>query len=56
MIMEFDILLLYRQMLRSRRFEDSIKGLWIDGKISREMHLVLEKKQSWEVAQHILQL
>lgn len=32
-------MLLYQQMLRSRRFEERIKELWIDGKISGEMHL-----------------
>jgi acetoin:2,6-dichlorophenolindophenol oxidoreductase subunit alpha len=37
--MEPDLPALYRQMLRSRRFEDSVTDLWEKGKISGEMHL-----------------
>ena len=37
--MEPDLWSLYRQMLRSRRFEESVKDLWEQGKISGEMHL-----------------
>ena len=37
--MEFDLLYLYKQMLRSRRFEELVKDLWEKGKISGEMHL-----------------
>ena len=37
--MEPDLWSLYRQMLRSRRFEESVKELWEQGKISGEMHL-----------------
>lgn len=31
--------LLYKQMLRSRRFEEAVKALWEEGLISGEMHL-----------------
>lgn len=34
-----DLLFLYRQMLRSRRFEEAVKSIWDAGKISGEMHL-----------------
>ncbi|MDI7259240.1 MAG: thiamine pyrophosphate-dependent dehydrogenase E1 component subunit alpha [Thermodesulfobacteriota bacterium] len=34
-----DLWALHRQMLRSRRFEESVTDLWIKGKISGEMHL-----------------
>ncbi len=34
-----DLSLLYRQMLRSRLFEEAVKVLWEEGKISGEMHL-----------------
>lgn len=34
-----DLKALYRQMLRSRRFEEAVKSLWDAGKISGEMHL-----------------
>ncbi|HVO68243.1 MAG TPA: thiamine pyrophosphate-dependent dehydrogenase E1 component subunit alpha [Syntrophales bacterium] len=37
--MEPDLWSLYRQMLRSRRFEESVKDLWEKGRISGEMHL-----------------
>ena len=37
--MEPDLWSLYRQMLRSRRFEEFVKDLWERGKISGEMHL-----------------
>ena len=37
--MEPDLWSLYRQMLRSRRFEEFVKDLWEKGKISGEMHL-----------------
>ncbi len=37
--MEPNLWSLYRQMLRSRRFEESVKGLWEKGRISGEMHL-----------------
>lgn len=34
-----DLWWLYRQMLRSRRFEEAVKRLWEQGRISGEMHL-----------------
>jgi len=34
-----DLWYLYRQMLRSRRFEEAVARLWQDGKIAGEMHL-----------------
>ena len=34
-----DLPLLYRQMLRSRRFEQLVAELWQAGRISGEMHL-----------------
>lgn len=34
-----DVWSLYRQMLRSRRFEEAVTDLWEKGKISGEMHL-----------------
>lgn len=34
-----DLWFLYRQMLRSRRFEEAVKRLWEQGRISGEMHL-----------------
>ncbi len=34
-----DLWTLYRQMFRSRRFEECVKDLWEEGKISGEMHL-----------------
>ncbi len=34
-----DLWYLYRQMLRSRRFEEAVKRLWEQGRISGEMHL-----------------
>jgi pyruvate dehydrogenase E1 component alpha subunit len=37
--MEPDLWSLYRQMLRSRRFEEAVKDLWEKGEISGEMHL-----------------
>jgi pyruvate dehydrogenase E1 component alpha subunit len=37
--MEPDLWSLYRQMLRSRRFEEAVKDLWEKGVISGEMHL-----------------
>jgi TPP-dependent pyruvate/acetoin dehydrogenase alpha subunit len=37
--MGLDLLLLCRQMLRSRRFEEAVIDLWEKGKISGEMHL-----------------
>jgi TPP-dependent pyruvate/acetoin dehydrogenase alpha subunit len=37
--MEPNLWSLYRQMLRSRRFEESVKDLWEKGRISGEMHL-----------------
>ena len=37
--MEPDLWSLYRQMLRSRRFEEVVKDLWERGEISGEMHL-----------------
>jgi pyruvate dehydrogenase E1 component alpha subunit len=37
--MEPNLWSLYRQMLRCRRFEESVKDLWEKGKISGEMHL-----------------
>src|SRR5512137_2711929 len=37
--MEPNLWSLYRQMLRSRRFEESVKVLWEKGGISGEMHL-----------------
>ena len=37
--MEPDLWSLYRQMLRSRRFEEAVADLWEKGKISGEMHL-----------------
>jgi pyruvate dehydrogenase E1 component alpha subunit len=37
--MEPNLWSLYRQMLRSRRFEESVKILWEKGSISGEMHL-----------------
>lgn len=37
--MEPDLWSLYRQMLRSRRFEEFVKDLWEKGEISGEMHL-----------------
>lgn len=37
--MEPDSWSLYRQMLRSRRFEEAVRQLWQEGRISGEMHL-----------------
>ena len=37
--MEPDLWSLFRQMLRSRRFEELVKDLWEKGRISGEMHL-----------------
>lgn len=37
--MKPDVWLLYRQMLRSRKFEEAVSVLWQQGKISGEMHL-----------------
>ena len=37
--MEPDSVALYRQMLRSRRFEEAVSQLWHEGRISAEMHL-----------------
>jgi acetoin:2,6-dichlorophenolindophenol oxidoreductase subunit alpha len=37
--MKIDLLPFYRHMLRSRRFEELTRELWIEGKISGEMHL-----------------
>lgn len=39
MEMETDLWFFYRQMLRSRRFEEAVRSLWEEGKISGEMHL-----------------
>lgn len=36
-----DLWSLYRQMLRSRLFEERVRDLWKDGKISGEMHMGL---------------
>ena len=36
--MEADLWTLYRQMLRSRLFEELVKLLWDEGRISGEMH------------------
>ena len=36
-----DLPLLYRQMLRSRRFEEAVRDLWQAGRIPGEMHLGL---------------
>jgi len=38
-IMELDLWRLYREMLRSRRFEETVRDLWLKGDISGEMHL-----------------
>ncbi|MCR4439668.1 MAG: thiamine pyrophosphate-dependent dehydrogenase E1 component subunit alpha [bacterium] len=38
-MMAADLWFLYRQMLRSRRFEEEVKRLWEQGRISGEMHL-----------------
>ena len=37
--MKSDLWMFYRQMLRCRRFEESVKNLWQQGKILGEMHL-----------------
>lgn len=37
--MEADLWVLYRQMLRSRLFEEAVSQLWHEGHISGEMHL-----------------
>ena len=37
--MSGELLYLYRQMLRSRRFEEAVANLWQEGKIAGEMHL-----------------
>ena len=37
--MEPDLWALYRQMLRSRLFEEAVAELWHEGHISGEMHL-----------------
>ena len=37
--MKPDQVALYRQMLRSRRFEELVGSMWDEGKISAEMHL-----------------
>lgn len=37
--MKPDLFFLYRQMLRSRRFEEKVRDLWEMGEISGEMHL-----------------
>jgi pyruvate dehydrogenase E1 component alpha subunit len=37
--MRISLASLYRQMLRSRRFEEAVKALWEEGLISGEMHL-----------------
>lgn len=37
--MNLDLRQLYRQMFRSRLFEEAVKRLWEEGKISGEMHL-----------------
>jgi len=36
---ELDLWSLYRQMLRSRLFEEAVAQIWQDGLISGEMHL-----------------
>src|SRR5512142_2428085 len=38
-VMPSDLWLLYRQMLKSRLFEEAVAKLWYDGLISGEMHL-----------------
>jgi pyruvate dehydrogenase E1 component alpha subunit len=38
---KLDLWALYRQMLRSRLFEERVKDLWEEGKISGEMHMGL---------------
>lgn len=37
--MKPDPLSLYRNMLRSRRFEEAVARIWLEGKISAEMHM-----------------
>ena len=39
--MQPDLWALYRQMLRSRLFEEAVKRLWEEGLISGEMHLAI---------------
>ncbi|MDD5711609.1 MAG: thiamine pyrophosphate-dependent dehydrogenase E1 component subunit alpha [Smithellaceae bacterium] len=39
--MEPDLFMLYRQMLRSRLFEEAVMELWNEGRISGEMHLAI---------------
>jgi pyruvate dehydrogenase E1 component alpha subunit len=49
-----DLWLLYRQMLRSRRFEEAVTDLWGKGKISGEMHLGIgEEAISAGVVDHL---
>ena len=38
-MVEFEVWRLYRNMLRSRLFENAVMDLWVEGKISGEMHL-----------------
>jgi pyruvate dehydrogenase E1 component alpha subunit len=38
-VLDWDLSAVYRQMLRSRLFEEAVKLLWEEGKISGEMHL-----------------
>ncbi|HIE17111.1 MAG TPA: hypothetical protein EYP71_02845 [Dehalococcoidia bacterium] len=52
--MQPDLWSLYRQMLRSRRFEEAVTSLWEQGKISGEMHLgVGEEAIAAGVAAHV---
>ena len=37
--MQPDLWLLYKQMFRSRLFEEAVTRLWEEGRISGEMHL-----------------
>lgn len=37
--MQLDLWFMYRQMLKSRRFEEAVIQLWEEGKISGEMHM-----------------
>jgi pyruvate dehydrogenase E1 component alpha subunit len=39
--MKTDLWELYRQMLRSRLFEEAVQKLWLEGRISGEMHMGL---------------
>ena len=46
--MKMDIWLLYKQMYKSRLFEEAVIKLWDEGIISGEMHLGTGEEAIWQ--------